>query len=207
MNILCVCTSHRGPQTDTRQCIDNLACAGIPTIMNVGCADIALGRNMDITRGLQRANVDGTEVIVLFDDDMVFSVEQVEKIAAHALEAPCPVSGIYVMKNRELAIWRIEESDRFVAGLGFIAASVKVLNEKAKELPTFRWKDTEATLWTKAGPDEGIWGQEDIYFCKQFGGVEIAPIIVGHLKTIPMAPSRDAVERILGELDTEEVIR
>jgi len=186
--------------------VDALACAGIPTIMNIGCADIALGRNMDITRGLERALAEGIEVMLLIDDDMVFSVEQVQAICAQAKDSDHPVSGIYCMKNRELAIWQIEDTNLFLGGLGFMAVSVKLLDEKAKTVPQFKWKDLTAHAWTVAGPRDGVWVQEDRYFCEVFGGVYVAPIIVGHIKHVPMAPSRDAIERILGEFAASGVV-
>lgn len=137
---------------------------------------------------------------------MLFSVEQAKAICEHAKDADRPVSGIYCMKNRELAIWRIQDTDLFLGGLGFMAVSVKVLNERVKTVPLFKWKDLTAYTWTVAGPRDGIWVAEDRYFCELFGGVRIAPIIVGHMKSIPMAPDRDAMERILGELAAEGVV-
>lgn len=203
--ILCVCTSHRGLVLETRQCVDALACADIPTIMNIGCADIALARNMDITRGLERANEEGIDVLVLIDDDMVFNVEQVKQIAEHAYGADHPVSGIYIMKNRDLVVWRIPDTKLFVGGMGFMAVSVKLLNERVKTLKKFTWKDSWAYEFCVAGPVDGVWRQEDKCFCEVFGGVELAPIIVAHMKVMPMMPDRPSMERILRELFDEGV--
>src|SRR5690606_2490769 len=107
---LIVCASHHGVELDTAQCIAALEQRGARVLTSTGIADVALARNDVLTRALalvQRARAHdeqaAPDVLLLVDDDMVWTPEAAAELARLARQTEHPWSGAYATKDGHLA--------------------------------------------------------------------------------------------------------
>ncbi len=224
-----VLISHNRPiQEGTRQCLGQLTHAGAAYLAQSGCADVALARSVALTaachtlRQLNEHHLSSItrDTVLMVDDDMVFTLDQVQQLVTHARETGVAASAMYATTLGTLAATRLKRAEhdagaeqRWCTGLGLIAIPARLLLELERDSEPFIFTNDRRThtafTWSKA--EGGEWWSEDYTFCRRLGGVHLLPIGVGHLKTIPIYPDDETIaaiaegRRLLGELDPTQL--
>lgn len=231
-NTMIICSHNRPMQDQTTAAIRALVNLGARYLPQRGTADVALARNCALSFGMRAiANIDSatkedegrlwhppasheTWVVLMVDDDMVFTPEQAQHLVDQARDTGDPVSAMYATLNQTLAASRIKVPDGaeplWVAGLGLLAIPHARLLDLQGRSRTFslREKDQPITEYTWSACDGSNWYSEDYTLCRRFGGVRLAPVPVGHLKVIPLYPDEYTVAAVRDQrwLDIAETL-
>lgn len=199
-NTLILATTHRGLTDETYECIVRTECPNILKVKGIACVDrarcIAFDRAMAALAMPEAADID---MVLAIDDDMVFSPSDAQRLVDIARNNGHPTSARYCTRSGATAGTKLAPGeagaslvavrDRWAFGLGFMAIPRASLERIAPTLP----RVAELRMWAQNGAHPlwpGKWISEDIWFCTHFGGVELAPIDVGHLKTVALYPGR-----------------
>lgn len=203
---LAICTSHRGASDPTLEGLRALSAAGCLVRVWHGLADVALARNIYMTRGLEIAKQSQRSVILLVDDDMKFDVETAQLLVDRARTSGAPVSAAYATANAHLAATTFN-GGKWLVGLGFLAVPVERLQALADSSPrveTVNGEFCHPFTWT--GPerdgDRPFWLSEDYRLSQRLGGVILEPVAVGHVKQIPIYPDTKTLEEIRARIPT-----
>lgn len=201
--VLCITPTRSGLQPLTRRCIDALCDLGAARLELAGTSDIALARNLLLTRA--REAPEHRDVFMLIDDDMSFSAAQAELLVQECLERDAPVSAVYATNASCLAATRRADGT-WLTGLGFMALTRGCLQKYADELVSVVGINNERFLpFCQTGPhyeDEGgVWLSEDYWFCRALGGVQLLPFSVAHLKRMPITADLETIDRIFAVKD------
>lgn len=206
--LICV-LSRAGISETTRQCLVPLVKEGAELMTLSGCSDVSYGRSTLLSRAVDA----GRPQLLLVDDDMVFRFQDASHIIGHSRDhGGTPVSAVYATAGGRLAAVRNWDSGRpWLTGLGFFTVGLSHMQkcQKALGLPTvWSMHDGHITAWCEswADPENNRWVNEDLDFCLKLGGVDLLPIGVGHLKTIPLYPDAETLQTIEsgGELPKEK---
>jgi hypothetical protein len=168
-----------------------------------GSSDVAFARNvaLSFTCSAFDKNAD-RDVVLLVDDDMVFNLDQAREVCDVARKTRCPASAVYPTAISEMAASRQwAPPGKWLAGLGFLAIPRENLLELARRSPSFVWRDnrtlyefTNSALHLVDGQHR--WYGEDYWLCHRLGGVNLLPIAVGHLKTVPLTAGDETLAKV-----------
>jgi hypothetical protein len=189
-NCLIVCSSNRLMEHETFCILMMLVANGIAYTEHYGTTDIALTRNMALTKALRIAEASKKDVIVMIDDDIYFSPKQLQELVSFVREHNKPAAGGYVLADGKIGAQLIEETGQWLTGLGFLGIPVSHLQEVAKRCRKFRptIQSTDVFIeFCRSGPkDDGegglVWEYEDFSLTEMLGGVTLLPLAVGHVK-------------------------
>lgn len=205
-NTLILVVSHRGISPETRACLDALECPS--RIVLDGNANICKARSIAFDQALAATEGTPIDTVLCVDDDMVFPPAAAQRLVDLSRAAAWPVSAIAVKQDGGLAAWPaaaqdLKEPQRklWFTGLAFMAVPRRALVEVAEELDQDAEKLEGIRQWCLTGEHPffpGRWTGEDAWFCSHFGGVELAPIAVGHLKWIALWPEDATVAAVTG---------
>lgn len=203
-HVWCLTPTRNGIEPLTRRCIDSVCELGAGRLELAGCSDVALARNMLMTRALESAPDDVT-VFLLADDDMSFSRAQAELVVGECLERERPVSAIYATNSAAMAHTRRPDGT-WLSGLGFMAVQRAHLQRVAEAMGTVVGINGAALYpFCQCGPKGKGWFSEDYWFSDLMGGVDLLPMAVAHLKKIPLTADAHTIDRVLsGALDVPE---
>lgn len=204
-NTVITCSSNRGIDPLTRDCLGLLQQAGARFLYQKGSADVAFARNQAFTAACQvlKDNPE-CDVVLNVDDDMTFTVEQAELVVKVARQTGRAASGVYGTADGHVAGARVldaegKNSKLWRVGLGFFAVPKKQLLELAEKSESYRYGDAEEHVakefcWTEAV--NGEWVAEDFCLCNRLGGVLMVPIAIGHVKKVELFPDDATIEAI-----------
>lgn len=203
-HVWCLTPSKNGIESLTRRCIDSVCELGAGRLELTGCADVALARNLLMTKALESAPAEVT-VFLLVDDDMSFSRAQAELVVGECLERERPVSAIYATNSAAMAHTRRSDGT-WLSGLGFMAVQRAHLVRMAEALGTVSAINGNAIHpFCQSAARAHAWFSEDYWFCDLMGGVDLLPMAVAHLKKIPLTADAHTIDRVLsGALDVPE---
>lgn len=196
--------TYRGATEETKVSIENLQRAGARSWGLKGTADVALGRSWLFSDALRVSEGTDIDTFLCVDDDMVFSVDDAEALVAASRESGDLVSGIYGTSKASAALTKWN-SGRWLTGMGFLAVPVARMREKQAALPVLADNNPPVTAWAQSGLHPaygGRWTCEDYWFCLHWDGVLVAPVGVGHLKTIAIWPDDESIAGIVAGGDT-----
>lgn len=211
--IVC-CNSYRGMQKQTEQCLKALTAGpdGAEMMTVTGCPDLAEARSLLLTRAMDRAKARAfgkapATLLLIVDDDMVFSREQALELLTITKVVGHPTSGVYSTSEGRLAAqpWS-DLPKRWLAGFGFMAVPIAKMREVEESLPLLQEGDHQIRMWCGSGENPkrpGIWCIDDYWFCLHFDGVRLSPIGVGHIKTVPLYPSDETLKLIAQDREDE----
>jgi len=199
-NTIILVTSHRGLSDETYECVMATECPNILKVKGIACVDrarcIAFDRVMAAFAMPEARDID---MVLAVDDDMVFTAGDAKRLVDIARGSGHPTTARYCtrsgatagtpLKPGEGGASLVAVRERWAFGLGFMAIPRASLEKVAPSLP----RVAELRMWAQNGAHPlwpGKWISEDIWFCTHFGGVEMAPIDVGHLKTVVLYPGR-----------------
>lgn len=201
-----ICSSHHGICSATQGAIGSLVRRGYNALIDEGCADVALARNMALSRAMEKIREleDVNEyVFLMVDDDMVFDATQADILCAQARMIQMPVSGIYATAGATVAATLLDPvTRRYLTGLGFLAIPVPRLLELESKSQSFRHGEggpyTEY-CWTgcadRCGASHQLppalhdgWISEDYCLTLRLGGARLSRMSIGHMKTVPLYP-------------------
>lgn len=204
-NVLLVVATNRAMDSRTQSSLNAVRMAGAAMLLTEGSSDVAMARNVSLSMAVRTLELHADrDVVLLVDDDMVFSLEQAAAICTYVVEKGVPASGVYSTAIGEIAASSelSPTPGKWLAGFGFLAIPRAVLIAMAERSPRFKWKnDQELYCFTDSALHQlhdGVtrWVGEDYWFCYQLGGVDLLPIDVGHLKTIPLYASEETLKAI-----------
>lgn len=133
------------------------------------------------------------DVVLMIDDDMLFTLEQAAELVTHARETGVPASAMYATTEGRLAAGKLPGMERWYTGLGLLAIPAALLLKLEADSPSFPLKNGVFTAFTSSSCHDGKWFSEDFELCRRLGGVHLLPMAVGHLKTIPIYPDETTV--------------
>jgi hypothetical protein len=178
-----------------------------------GITDVTLARNLALSAAVNaRSSRRGGDfdMVLMVDDDMVFSWEQASQLVNHARLRNVAASAMYGTTMGTLAATRLKsgpgEDQRWATGLGLLAVPMRLLLDLAERSEQFDFNGTKNWGFTWSLAHGGNYWSEDFTLCRRLGGVHLLPIAIGHLKTIPIYPDEETVQcvregrRLVGEL-------
>lgn len=214
---LILVVTHRGVSPETRTCIEALEC---PSKLELGGnANICKARSIAFDQALAATEGTPIDTVLCIDDDMVFKREDAQRLVDLSRAARWPTSAIALTKDGMIAgrpaaepppeqVTLIDPQGRparrrqlWYTGLAFMAVPRAALVEVAAGLDEEAPRLDGIRPWCLTGehpffPEQ--WTGEDVWFCSHFGGVELAPIGVGHLKWIPLWPDEATIAAVSG---------
>jgi len=198
---LAICTSHKNPTIETRAGLAAISSAGGSFRIFTGLADVALARNLYLTRCLTIAGEVGADLILLVDDDIAFTINDARAVVSQVRETGQPVSACYATNTGHLAAAK-QANGRWFSGLGFLGLPLASLHELAGSSARVRTVNGEECIcFTWTGPELGAeptWYSEDYRFCERLGGVLLTKVAVGHVKPIALYPDPQSMDKFLG---------
>lgn len=198
---LVVCSSNRLIEHQTQTAIQALVLAGACFLEQRDTGDVALARNLALTKAIRVLEQSAYDVILMIDDDMVFNTDQVQFIIERVRETKKAASGCYVLGNGYMAAQQMK-SGLWQTGLGFLAIHRQALFKLANEVPVFA-ANKEAKFptiqFTTTGFTTDAMGTqyfepEDFCLTRRLGGVELLPIPIGHVKKRVLLPDVTQLE-------------
>lgn len=201
---LILVVTHRGVSPETRSCIEALQC---PSKLEItGNANICKARSIAFDQALAATEGTPIDTLLCIDDDMVFSRENAQRVVDRSRVANWPVSAVAVTRDGVLAAVPVppmpsQPRKLWYTGLAFMAVPRQLLVTVGNVLEARKERLDGIRPWCLTGEHPffpGRWTGEDFWFCAHFGGVELAPIGVGHLKWMPLVPDETSIAAILG---------
>jgi hypothetical protein len=181
--------------------------SGYPHAFIKGVSDTALARNITLSRALRDAAE--PDVVLMLDDDMIVPRNVSRQLVAWAHELGHPVSAVYLTESKAAAAFRYRDGEdwraaRWVTGLGALAIPLMRLRELAEKSSFLKGsaerEDIFAFCWSGPGvlrPDGPLeWLSEDYCLTGRLGGVLLAPVAVGHIKTAALWPDDTTLQRV-----------
>lgn len=201
---LVVCSSNRPVDYRARDSIMRLVHSGAALIDQHGSSDVAFARNVALSRALHvlTSSSQPLDTVLMVDDDMVFSEQAASEVVVASRLSGTPTSGCYALADGRVPFEELTGSGRYMTGLGFLAIPVKNLTRLVSRSLVFTADDgakiIEFTKSASAPRKDGSfrWLPEDYYLTQRLGGVDLAPVVVGHLKTMPVLPTADAIRAL-----------
>lgn len=208
-NVIIAIATNRPIASDTQRCLSELMQAGAKKLTSEGSSDVAYARNVTLSFVVREFEKNPElNVALLIDDDMLFNLAQAVELCTHALAHGCAASAVYSTAISEIAATtRWAPEGKWLAGLGFLAIPRQALLELAELSPSFEmrghkiWEFTRSALHVVDGHSR--WYGEDYWLCARLGGVDVLPIAVGHLKTVPLVPDEETLRRVRERLPFE----
>jgi hypothetical protein len=201
--LLIVMASNRPlPNEELFRSLASFTARGTSIIRRMGVTDVALARNISLTLAHNVLQQGQHNMVLMLDDDMVFTDDHVIEVLKQAYESGRPTSACYVMAGGQLVAKR--KDGKWLTGLGFLAIPAKVLLKLADSSETFRCpideaRDLNVIKFTESRIVKGEWQGEDYTLCERLGGVNLARVGVGHMKQQVIMPSVPHLKEFLDE--------
>ena len=196
-HVMVLTPTRDGVCTDTRRCVERLEALGAKRLEISGVSDVAMARNMLLTQALMLIDASIT-MFLLIDDDMVFDAGTAQLLVDRAEQSEHPVSAMY---STPVSLAHSERPEgRWFSGLGFMAVRVDKLKQYASRLPLLKAINREPAFpfcQCRPHPRRETWLSEDYWFCDQMDGVMLAPLVVKHLKKVPVYPDQETVNAVM----------
>lgn len=222
---LIVMSTNRGLHPETLDAVRALRNAGARLVQQSGASDVSLARNHALSiacRALEQPGATDIDTILMVDDDMVFSVDDAQRLVDRTRETRAPASGCYVQKGGQPAasappkeLCSEAELDKlpgavraflgnvpirpgsWLVGLGFLAFPVVDLVDLRSASTPFVLRGETMFEFVRSSAIVGHWISEDYCLSARLGGVELmASIPVGHLKTVALYPAESILEKV-----------
>lgn len=193
---LVLCTHNRPIESLTWQALRVLEAAGARLIDHLQApSDVTLARCLGLS-SVCRALRDYPgrfDVVLMVDDDMVFTLQQALSVVEHARRHSVPTSACYATQDGKLAAMPCPAvENRWLVGLGFLA--VPSADLLALETKSERWEF--GTGFTSSGAHLGRYWSEDYTLCSRLGGVVLLPLGVGHIKQVTIYPDFSTLTQV-----------
>ncbi len=189
---LFVYSSNRNIPAEFQSSLQDSSQAGAAVAKWEGSSDVTLARNISLSIACEALLQHGwVDVVLMVDDDMVWTVEQAQQVADRCRATQRPCSACYAMKDGRMAAYH--DGKIWQTGLGFLAIPRQLLLDMYVTSRLFKAADGRPVReFTKSGVEgndqEGEWKGEDFWLTRRMGGVELLPIGVGHIKQIVLYP-------------------
>lgn len=196
---LILCTHNRPIHSQTVMSITALNRAGAAFIDHSDApTDVTLGRNLGLSSVCEHLeDMPERDVVLLVDDDMVFTIDDAQALADHARASGYAASAMYATTLGALAACRIHTPpslrQRWVTGLGLLAIPASNLLALRDTVSEFEFLGGTKYGFTQSAVDSGHFFSEDFTLCKRLGGVHVLPIPIGHMKQIAIYPDEETI--------------
>jgi len=192
--------TREGVTSATRNCISELEQLGAERLDMAGCSDVALARNLLLSRAL-RHMPDHITTFLLVDDDMIFDRATAQLVVERAEQEGKPVSAVYPTNTLQLAAMRWENG-LWLTGLGFMALPRVLLRNfvsQHKALPAMNGIEVWPFCQSAPSPDGSMWWSEDYWFSYNMGGVILARLTAKHWKRMPLFADEQTMKTLFDE--------
>lgn len=199
-NTLVLVTSNRDVKKLTSRALAQLVAHGAGRLDLDDVGDITLARNLGLTRALtvMMGKASRFDVLLCVDDDMLFTVDQAQRLVDFVRAHDKPASGAYVLGTGAIAAQHFQR-DRWLTGCGFLAMHrlhlEKLAIESQRGRPTADSREWLFEFCTsgfrvRALPEGEmlVWEPEDFSLTRRLGGVVLLPMSLGHVKPNVMRP-------------------
>jgi|SRR6478752_4085887 len=210
---LMVISTNRGLHPQTLKAVRACRNAGARLIEQSGSSDVALARNHALSMAKRALELDegkGIDTILMVDDDIVFSLNDAQRVVDRTRETGAPASATYVQQGGQLAASRMlpecaiatgepvipMRPGSWHVGLGFVAFSAAALLELAADSHEFSMRGETCWEFTRSTAIDGAYVSEDYCLSRRLGGVELLPLEVGHLKLTPIYPNEKLLSKV-----------
>lgn len=205
-NTLVLVCSNRNVEKATTVALAALVSRGAARLDLDHVGDVALARNLGLSRALEVLHrAPRYDVVLMVDDDMVFTADQAQELVAYVRATGVAASAAYVLHDGMLAASHYR-GDRWQTGLGFLAIPFRVLDALAHSSRKFR-ASRVAKEWTfeftESSPVESetvgelVWEPEDYCLTRRLGGVVLLPLPVGHIKRKVLTCARSGLADLI----------
>jgi hypothetical protein len=194
-----LCTHNRPIHAQTVISIRALNHAGAAFIDHAEApTDVTLGRNLGLSAVCDNLDqMPDRDTVLLVDDDMVFTIDDAERLVQHARTHGVAASAMYATTLGALAACRLRNpAGRWLTGLGLLAIPAGLLLLLREQSPAFEFLGADRYAFTSSAAVDGHYLSEDFMLCKNLGGVDLRPIPVGHMKQIALYPDDETVAAI-----------
>ncbi len=201
-NTFVVCSSNRGLHERTRRSVQMLQLEGAVFSLQEGTADVAFARNHALTWTCAHLKVNPNfDVVLMVDDDMVFSVQTVRTLTDYVRKTGHPASGVYCSLGGRIAAATMDKPfpdgvKRWRTGLGLLAIPANLLLDLQFRAAKFLHMENELAEFCNTGVRGTEWIAEDWCLCERLGGVALLPVEAGHLKTLMILPEQSTLDLI-----------
>ena len=203
-NVLVVRSSNRAIDEAAADCVLALVSDGAALIKQRGSSEVSYARNFALTSAVRALKhpTSQADVVLMVDDDMVFTPAQAFELTGAAVRIGAPCSACYLLGNGFPPFERLP-SGRFVGGLGMLAIPRSCLLELAERSHVYRDREGQPMVeftWSASDLDaagDRRWVSEDWRLTERLGGFELLPIAIGHLKTRALFPPAATIAALL----------
>lgn len=210
---LMVISTNRGLHPETLEAVRACRNAGARLVQQHGASDVSLARNHALSMAKRALELDegkDIDAILMIDDDMVFTLNDAQRLVDRIRETGAPASATYVQVGGALAASRmtpwctVEEGEQpqpmrpgsWHVGLGFVAFGAGALLELAADSNEFNLRGETCWEFTRSRAVAGDYISEDYCLSRRLGGVELLPLEVGHLKMTAIYPHENLLARV-----------
>jgi hypothetical protein len=214
------------PCPETQESLAKLSAGfALETILIRGCSDVTLARNMLLTRAWQlllpgRVSSpvmdllcgphEGPESefagVLCIDDDMVFSLETVQKLLTVSERTGLVTAAAYGHTNGDFAATSLfgstyegetgERHPLFLTGLGLSWFPRAVVLKMAKGSTVVQGPNEQQVIaFTRSVPGDAMWLSDDYYLCNRVGGVALVAR-AGHVKSVVIWPDTHSFDAL-----------
>jgi hypothetical protein len=209
--VIVIASNRPQPNEQLFKSLARFAAHGTAIVHHTGTTDVALARNISLSLTYNLLQQGKHNMVLMLDDDMVFSDDEVVLVLKHAYESERPTSACYVLASGSLAARR--RNGKWSTGLGFLAIPAKLLLELGSNSPEFECPyegSKSMTVREFTGPrittkpdGKREWQGEDFVLCERLGGVDLIPVSVGHVKQQVLRPSQGHLKSFLEKQERE----
>lgn len=206
---LIVTSSNRHMESNTRDGIDICCHLGARWVRQTLSADVAFARCRALTMAAQliMKAERPVDVVLMIDDDIDFDARRAQRLVDECRARNRPCSGVYATLSGTPAAAPFRSTGKhhtWLVGLGFLTIPALEVLRLYDESPEFAYLSSSNGKvhrqlfreFTWSGARDGVWKAEDYNLCERLGGVDLLPIEVGHLKTIPLGPSKSVIDQL-----------
>lgn len=200
-----LCSHNRPIHAATHAAIAALCAAGAGFLEQTGATDVSLARNLALSGACEAVRTQACRsparlaelVVLMVDDDMVFSVPDAEQLVQYARRSGVAVSAMYATTMGTLAAMRMRTPEGapqlWATGLGMLAIPATMLLELEGRSESFKFLGRTHYGFTWSHAERGNYWSEDFTLCRRLGGVHLLPIAVGHMKMVPLYPDDETI--------------
>jgi hypothetical protein len=210
-SVLVLLVTNREPKNETKRSVQALTQSGARFLQVRGSSDVCQARNSALSKACDWLRSDPCDVVLMVDDDMVFTVDAAQMLVDGARRTGQACSGAYCVRPEDNmamghtrmagGLWKgagkfEDGTPKWLMGLGFLAVPAAMLLELERSSSSYETNGVVFTEFVWSQAVNGQWLAEDMRFCQRLGGVRLLPAEAGHLKEMALWPDRVTMKEI-----------
>lgn len=203
---LVVMSSNGEVEFQTRRALLDAIRDGAQMVEQNGSSDVAIARNIALTQATHALlQDDSIDVVLMVDDDMVWTPDDAQAVVTLARSSGVAASGVCVaynpFKDQKRPVAQLIQGSHLLApwasGLAFLAIPRALLLSVADSSKGVTAGEISFLEFVQSRSRDGKWWPEDYCLCARLGGVQFAPVRIGHIKKVALYPEPEMVDEIM----------